>query len=263
MGDSLNRQFAEVGYYLSRRGVKDPPIELNADTWHAAYSSFYLILGRGKSENEFRNSLKNVRDHFDSHHNYSRRRGWRLEDGSPQPLSALLQDVFNDLEQLRDETLWGRIRPYLSQVGVKRAATKKAKFFSSEFMGTRASRRITVEKTTVKHGRVVENLRHYVENSMENALVYNTRQIDLALDVDGELRRMYEVKTATDTQSIYTAVGQLHMHAAGAPDVEKWIVLPGPLRSRDLVECLHTLGILVLWYRLQGKTHRFFPIIPS
>ena len=259
---SLDRQLAEVGYYLSRRGVDGPPSELGVDTWQAGYSEFYKTFGAGKTENEFQNSLKNVRDHFDSHHDYNRRRGWR-EDGAPQRLSGLLQDVFNNLKRLDDDTLWKRISPYLSKKGTKRATAKKAKFFSSEFTGRRRSGDWTTGEATVTHGQVVEDLKRYIETTVENAFLHNTRKIDLALDVDDELRRIYEVKTATDTQSIYTAVGQLCMHSAGAPDVEKWIVLPGPIQNTELVECLQTLGISMLWYRLQGKSYRFFPNGPA
>lgn len=260
---SLDRQSAEVGYYLSRRGVADPPSELNVATWNAAYSKFYNTLGAGKPEPEFQNSLKNVRDHFDSHHNRSRRRGWRLKDGTPQPLAALLQEVFNDLERLSDDNLWSRIAPYLSRKGAKRRAAKKARFFSSEFMGIRASRRMTIRKTTVTHGRVVEHLKHYVESTVNSAVVYNSQYIDLALDVDGKLQRIYEVKTATDTQSIYTAVGQLFMHSAGASDVEKWIVLPEPIQNKELLDCLHTLGISMLCYSRQRNSYGFHPNTPA
>lgn len=258
MESSRDRQFAEIGYFLSRRGVnKDPPRELRADSWQAAYSLFYDAFGAGKTKTQFRRSLQNVRDHFDSHHSHSHRRGWHLEDGSPQPLSKLNRDVFNELERVPDDALWRRIKSYLPSKESRRVDAKTAPFFSSEFQGTRASRRVTVDEAQVTHGRVVEALKQHVENTVENAFTYNTQQIDLALKVDGKLRRIYEVKTATDRQSIYTAVGQLCMHSAGASNVEMWIVLPGPIQNGELVKCLQKLCISILSYRLRGKSYRF------
>ena len=248
---------------MSRMGVDDPPRELKANTWQAAYSKFYETFGAGKPEQEFQRRLKNVRDHFDSHDNHNRRRGWRLTDKSPQPLSKLNQDVFDDLKRLDDDALWRRIRPYLSKKEAKRVTTRKAPFFSSEFGGTRPSRHVTMGEATVTHGRIVDGLKRYVEKTVKRAFPYNTQQIDLAVDVNGELQRIYEVKTAMDTQSTYTAVGQLCMHSAGAPGVEKWIVLPGPIANTELVECLNTLGISILWHRLQGKSYGFCPDMPA
>jgi hypothetical protein len=69
MNSSLERGLIEVGYYLSRLGIDEPPIELNAKTWKEACSKFYGTFGLEKTEDESRNSLKNIRDHFDRHLN--------------------------------------------------------------------------------------------------------------------------------------------------------------------------------------------------
>ncbi len=88
-------------------------------------------------------------------------------------------------------------------------------------------------------------------------LLYTSLFWDALLKLALLIQRIYEVKTATDTQSIYTAVGQLYMHSAGAPDIEKWMVLPGPEENEQLIHCLNTLNISVLWYQIEGESCNF------
>lgn len=61
-----------VGYYLARCGERaneeadGPPRALNVNTWKEAYDIFYDALGDGRSLLQFRNSMKNARDTFDT-----------------------------------------------------------------------------------------------------------------------------------------------------------------------------------------------------
>jgi len=112
MSSILQREFIEVGYFLSRLGIEGPPPQLKAKTWKEAYSKFYATFGSSKTEDEFRNSLKNLRDHFDSHLDNSRT-GW-MEDGMPQELSSLNKEVFDELQKLSDNELWKRVNAFLS-----------------------------------------------------------------------------------------------------------------------------------------------------
>ena len=47
------------------------------------------------------------------------------------------------------------------------------------------------------------------------------------------------------------------MHSAGTENIEKWMVLPGPVDNDDLLDCLNTLGISVLWYAINGMSCEF------
>jgi hypothetical protein len=264
MSTTLQKELIEVGYFLSRLGIKDPPTQLNARTWKEAYSKFYATFGSSKTELEFKNSLKNIRDHFDSHLDNSRI-GWMEEDGSPQQLSLLNQEVFDELERLSDQDLWERIKPYavnsyneeLAQRKNSQIKASQAKFFSSEFSGEKLLPKREAVEVNVKHGLVVDHLKAFIENENQSAFLYNTQKIDLAYEEKGLLKRIYEVKTSLDTHSIYTAVGQLFMHTASTKGVTKWIVLPEPVENEELVECLNALEIEILWFIIKNGSCEF------
>lgn len=62
MSAGLDVRSVEEGYFLSRVEVAKPPVPLGAVSWKEANVEFCA----GKSEEAFKNSLKNLRDHFDS-----------------------------------------------------------------------------------------------------------------------------------------------------------------------------------------------------
>lgn len=158
-----------------------------------------------------------------------------------------------------------KIKPYVSMSydskvsnkKIKQVTAQKAKFFSSEFKGIKKVKVKELHEATVNHGLIVDSLKSYVEERVDDAFAYNTQKVDLAVEVADQLKRIYEVKTATDTQSLYTAVGQLYMHTAGSNNIEKWVVLPGPIENEDLLECLSQLDIWVLWYELEEGLCKF------
>jgi hypothetical protein len=182
-------------------------------------------------------------------------------DEIPQRLSSSNQEVFDELQMLSDDELWFKIQPYavisydskVADIGNRRIGQAQAKYFSSEFSGQKALAKRAASEVTVNHGLVVDCLKKFVDRNTESAIVYNTQKVDLALEVDGVLKRIYEVKTSTDTQSVYTAVGQLFMHTAGANNVSKWIVLPGPSGNEKLSQCLTELGISTLWFSIDER----------
>lgn len=264
MNTNIERGLIEAGYFLSRMGTNAPPTVLNAVSWKEAYSKFYSTFGLGKAEEEFKNSLKNFRDHFDSHLE-NNRVGWKDDSGNPQQLSSENQQVLDELNKLDDVALWEKIKPYvvtsfdlkLSSQKIKQITAQKTKFFSSEFKGTKKIKAQEMSEATVNHGLVVDSLKSYVDSTTDASFSYNTQKVDLALEISGQLQRIYEVKTATDTQSLYTAVGQLYMHTAGSNSIEKWIVIPGPVENKDLLECLTVLNISVLWFAIKDGLCEF------
>lgn len=82
--NSSEDDLLEVAWYLSKYGKFQPPVGLGVQKWKEAYDLFYPRFGAGKTANEFRNSLKNSRDHFDSWLS-DVRVGWRDELGAPAP----------------------------------------------------------------------------------------------------------------------------------------------------------------------------------
>lgn len=70
-----------VGYFLSRctdfsdGSTPRPPRALNASSWNEAYDLFFDCLSEGRSQQQFRHTLRNTRDIFDSLFDNGRK-GW-------------------------------------------------------------------------------------------------------------------------------------------------------------------------------------------
>jgi len=100
----------ETGYFLSRCGKDTPPEKLDVSNWNDAYMKFFYELNDDKTPEAFQNSLKNYRDHFDSHFDNSRK-GW-FKNGKPESLSAEAENVYNKFFNYSDEELWDHIKNY-------------------------------------------------------------------------------------------------------------------------------------------------------
>lgn len=185
MSSILDIRLIEVGYFLSRLGVNEPPKVLNASSWKEAYSKFYGTFGGDKTEVEFKNRLKNLRDHFDSHLD-NQRTGWMAEDGHPQKLSAANQEVFDHLHKLTDVELWAHIRPLattsydskLEKMKTDEVKESGAKYFSSEFSGEKKLKSKTSAEANVVHGYIVDQLKQFVEQNFKNTVVFNCTSSD-------------------------------------------------------------------------------------
>ncbi|URQ99425.1 hypothetical protein LOC50_03685 [Pseudoalteromonas sp. SCSIO 43095] len=264
MSSILDIRLIEVGYFLSRYGVKEPPSILEASSWKEAYSKFYATFGSDKTEVEFKNSLKNIRDHFDSHLD-NKRTGWMSEDSHPQKLSAANQEVFDRLQRLTDTEIWNRIRPlaiksYDSKIEKKKINKVKesgSRYFSSEFSGKKIIKSKAPIESNVMHGYVVDQLKQFVEKNFKYSAVFNTQKIDLAIEFNGRITSIFEVKTSVDTQSIYTAVGQLFMHGIGIPDINRIVVLPEPLENEATINCLCELGVQIILFSIDNQLCKF------
>jgi hypothetical protein len=107
----LDIKIVEIGYFLSRCGVDGPPKQLKTKNWNAAILCFYEKLNNGKTQEQFYNSLKNVRDHFDSYLNNSRK-GWHDGTGNPDRLPEQYLFILKYLEKLSDNDLWDYMKNY-------------------------------------------------------------------------------------------------------------------------------------------------------
>ncbi|MDI9700134.1 hypothetical protein QM312_29770 [Burkholderia cenocepacia] len=103
----------------------------------------------------------------------------------------------------------------------------KLKEYFKEFTGKRKSYKPKQVYTKSNHGKIVEALH---KEFLGKNRVLKSREIDLVVDKKKHTL-LFEVKTSADTQSIYTAIGQLSIHASptrqftGKP-VAQVIVLP-------------------------------------
>ena len=80
--------------------------------------------------------------------------------------------------------------------------------------------------------------------------IFNTQLIDLGVcNAKNQLREVYEVKTNLSRQTLYTAIGQVVVHARA--DVRRFIVLPtGAALPADVQEALSALNIAELRFEM-------------
>lgn len=107
------KELIQVGYYLSRFGLEDPPVKLKTDKWKEAYRLFYDSLNNGRGVLEFENSLKNSRDEFDGYFS-NNREGWKDGD-KPTKLSSVAQEVYNDFSNKDENFIWSIINAYSNE----------------------------------------------------------------------------------------------------------------------------------------------------
>ena len=85
------------------------------------------------------------------------------------------------------------------------------------------------------------------------ANAFNKGLIDLRVREGARTTEVYEAKTCTGRQAMYTAVGQLIVHSGGAADTRKILVPPAEDElPRGVAPVLITIGIEVLRFNLNG-----------
>lgn len=105
-----------------------------------------------------------------------------------------------------------------------------------------------------RHGDIVDALRHWASQRFPQGRVVKDRYIDLGIEQAGCLACLFEVKTSAARQVMYTAVGQLSVHAP-AHNVARYVVVPdGESMATDIRACLDRLNVRVLTYELDGRT---------
>ncbi|MBC6440026.1 MAG: hypothetical protein GDA49_06370 [Rhodospirillales bacterium] len=134
--------------------------------------------------------------------------------------------------------------------------------FKSEGSGRRRGRRRSEIDYISYHGDVVQRL--YEERNADRAdgeEVCNNGLIDLYVRKGQSMTEIYEVKTSTDRQSIYTAIGQLFSHSAEAgPGVKRTLVLPKGSIADDLEKSLTTLSIKLRRFSISSGKIKLRPL---
>lgn len=128
--------------------------------------------------------------------------------------------------------------------GVTRESVEPAPGYRQEFVGTKTIPAREEILVVSRHGAVVDRLWRLLEKA--GYAVANDRWRDLFTKDQESDGLLFEVKSSSDRQSLYTAVGQLMIHSAGSA-VRRIAVIPSdiPLELRaDIVAC----GIEVLLY---------------
>jgi hypothetical protein len=162
--------------------------------------------------------------------------------------------------EINDASLNARIADFVAAAAAfksskaKKANTKKAKSNpekpgNDEYAGTLAYRRKGYVETVRLHGRVFKALK----DALRLRGVTASRDVyrDLFYTKNGR-QVLFEIKTSTTPQHIYTAVGQLMMHGiAKTQSASCFVVLPAIPGTH--AKKLRTLGIGVISYRETSK----------
>lgn len=143
-----------------------------------------------------------------------------------------------------------------------RLATSRLKDYKREFSGYKKGVRAREVEYETRHGDVVHAVALWREGRLkpESRLQKNT-YVDLAISTKGHLQEIYEVKTSTRRQALYTAIGQILVHQSAALRVRRVLVVPdeGEI-SNDIQEALSRLKIHLMKYRLGSDDSVDFPI---
>ena len=126
--------------------------------------------------------------------------------------------------------------------------------FNAEHFG-KSSRQIKQTDFDRRHGIIV--------NALEKALkaighkTGNNRNIDLFVHQDNEIKKLFEIKTTSSTQSLYSAVGQLLIYSIPISNVVD-LILVSPDKLKDpVVKRLAELRIKILYFDFNNGTPIF------
>jgi len=81
--------------------------------------------------------------------------------------------------------------------------------------------------------------------------------IDLAVSNGNKTFRIYEIKTRSNSQSIYTGIEQLMFHSGGDDSITKFLVLPEDTYENQFLSILNALKIKLIQYLFKGDKIEF------
>lgn len=131
--------------------------------------------------------------------------------------------------------------------------------FSPEFHGKKKGKRSSRFEYESFHGLVVNQLEIHVREEIGTGKfnIFNTRNIDLAVSQGNSLKSVYEVKSSANSQSIYTAIGQLFCHSYGHPGAKMVLVIPDGELNDESRRIVIGLGISIKTYIITGGIVKF------
>lgn len=122
--------------------------------------------------------------------------------------------------------------------------------YYDEFTGKTIIRRSSQVTMNCRHGDIVKELREQRKNKGEQ---YKSVAMDLVVEKSSQVL-LYEVKTGSDTQSIYTGIGQLYFHSAALarrfPDkkIIRHLVIPYAPAAASREKVCKELGIKIVTF---------------
>lgn len=129
-----------------------------------------------------------------------------------------------------------------------------------EIAGRLRRRPIEALDVVVEHGDIVHALKLGRDRiASRGEQVFNTPLIDLYVRKNNRRTEVYEVKTALDRQSLYTAIGQLAVHGSSAQASRLLLVVPeGPIAD-DIRRAVTSMNIEVIRYATSASGYAFDP----
>lgn len=127
--------------------------------------------------------------------------------------------------------------------------------YYDEFIGKTIIRRAAQVTMNCRHGTVVKELRNKLKSV---GVQYKSVAMDLVVETDKEVF-LYEVKTGSDSQSIYTGIGQLYFHAAAltrkfqGKKVVRHLVIPFAPAAANREAVCKELGIKIVTFHISGQ----------
>jgi hypothetical protein len=139
------------------------------------------------------------------------------------------------------------------------SAKKDFRDYFAETSGRRKRKAMGPVEVEALHGIVIQALHDWREPLAKHEKFSKTVLKDLVVYRKSRMSELYEVKTAIERSSMYSAIGQLLVHAAADPSVLKVVVVPrerGTSITSDVDSAIKKLGIEILWYRWKGTESR-------
>lgn len=175
------------------------------------------------------------------------RRGLVIGDINDPNLVALIWRYVRVVEQFKNDVAGGSLTA--AAPGIPADDTN----YSPEFWGSKSGVRKEFDYVAY-HGLVVDELRRELELARrDGARIGNSRLIDLYVQKGSERIEVFEVKTSSDRQSLYTGIGQLMVHGNGSAS-RKWLVVPaGEEIPADLSQAISTLSLQIRRFEIVGS----------
>lgn len=136
--------------------------------------------------------------------------------------------------------------------------------YRKEFSGRKHGKRTVGDIDYISyHGDVVQALHDERSAKLGNGeTIGNNILMDLFVSKDGKLIELYEIKTNTDRQTLYTAIGQLITHSAGIA-LRRFIVVPDRERvPDDFIAALREHKIALRRFKVTGQKIKKVFLLP-
>jgi hypothetical protein len=178
------------------------------------------------------------------------RRGVVIGDVNATDLCSRIWQYVLRVQRFKEDNDAGK----LSTAAFKRRVAEFDRY-SREFSGKKSGSNGGSFEYITYHGDVVDALyNERCARAKRGEEVFNSSLIDLFVKKNGKLTEVYEVKTGTERQTLYTAIGQLVTHSIGiSSPTARFLVVPasGDL-APDFVATIKAQRIQVRRFRLAG-----------